>query len=561
MKTMKIKVHSVAIAFAVLALAALAGCGGVGSGDEPGPTSSAITVTGSVSTPAGGTTYRAAGQLENVAASVPVTVYAVNATARTLVASGATDATGKFSLVLPAGINTTDYRIIISAAVGAGTIRTLATGASGVIVSPVTEATLEIIEDQLAAAGKTLDTISVDEMKTINTSVAATLAAVDFSTVNSVSGAIALAKNTASRDATVISAITGAISAVSPKQYAVFTTTDYTTGQFAYTQLNGSPGLGVSVTKNVATVNADAFVTADQRYIYVINRGGDNIQVIDPRKNFSTIANYSTGAGSNPHDIEIVSSTKAYITLYQKNSILIVNPLTGAQLGTIDLSQFADSDGIPEMDQMISAGGKIFVTIQRLTNYSPSAAGLIVVIDPATDTIVDTDPATPGTQAIKLNGYDPQYIEYLASSGKLYVSCSGSYFDATVPGGIDTVDPVTYAVITITTKSTLKGAPGDLKIVSSTKGYVVVSGTDWSNTIRAFNPATGALTGSGPVYTAGGYVPQLGLDPYGFLLVSDTSFTNPGVVFIDVTNDTVAAGPADTGLPPEGIAFISVPAN
>ena len=63
------------------------------------------------------------------------------------------------------------------------------------------------------------------------------------------------------------------------------------------------------------------------------------------------------------------------------------------------------------------------------------------------------------------------------------------------------------------------------------------------------------------MYTAGGYVPEIGLDPFGYLLISDTGFMNPGVVFINTTDNTQAAGPVSTGLPPQAVAFVTVPSS
>lgn len=567
MKTKGNIIKSLAAVLCLAVLAALSGCGGVGSGDSAaGAGSAALTVSGSVQTPGGTSTFRAAGrsaaQLANVTAAVPLSVYTADAAGQTLLASGSTDASGNFSISLPAGLNLTDYNIVITASFGSNTLRALIPSSSGVVVSPASEAAMQIIEERLELAGANLETISRDEALTIWTQVSTATANLDYTGAASVSQAVTLAKNTALADSDVTDAIATAINSAAPSYYAVYTTTDYTTGRLAVVSLDGSPGLGVTVNPSVTDIHSDALIETDGRYVFVLNRqGSDSILVLDSRSNFSVVANYSTGSGSNPYDIEVLSSSKAYVSRYGTTSVLIVNPLTGEQLGTIDLSAYADSDGNPEMAEMVAVNGKVYVLMQRLVSFNPSAPGLVAVIDTATDSLVDADATAAGTQAVTLNCYNPQYMDYLAATGKLYISCSGSYYDSTVPGGIDVLDPATLAVSNLISKDTLGGAPGDLAVASSTNGYVVVSGSDWVNRVWAFNPTTGALTGAAPVYTAGGYVPEVGLDPFGYLLISETAYGGSGVVFVNTTTNAVTAGPASTGLPPQAVAFVTVPAN
>ena len=57
----------------------------------------------------------------------------------------------------------------------------------------------------------------------------------------------------------------------------------------------------------------DAAARAAGDRVYVVNRlYGDNIQVLDPADGFRTALQCSTGNGSNPHDIAVISPHKAY---------------------------------------------------------------------------------------------------------------------------------------------------------------------------------------------------------------------------------------------------------
>lgn len=557
-------------ALPVFALAALsliwAGCGGGGGGGTTTPAAS-VTLTGAIQTPGGAAAYRAAGrstaQLANLTSAVTVSVYTITSSGETLLASGTSSTSGSFSITLPAGASITSTNVILKAVIGTGTMRALIWDSANIVISPQSEACVQLIEERIAAStGKTIDDFSKSEIQTLQTQVNTANADVSYTGVTSISDAVTRSKNDAITDASVTASLTTAIDTTAPAYYAVFTTTDYSSGQVSAFGLNGSPALGVSAANNLASVHSDAVIEAGERYVYVINRlGVDSIQVLDPRNNFAVAANYSTGNSSNPYDIEEISASKAYVSRYGMSSILIVNPITGAQLGTIDLSAFADSDGKPEMAEMQAVGDKVFVLMQRQVNWSPSGPGLVAVIDTSTDTLVDTDSTTTGTQAVTLNCYNPQFIEYLESTDKLYVSCSGDYYDTNKPGGVDVVNPDTYAVSTAITKATLGGSPGDIAVLSSTRAYIVLSDANYVNSIWSFNPTTGALNGSTALYTAGGYVPEIALDPFGYLLISDTSFTSPGVVFLNTTTDTVSAGPVSTGLPPFGIAFVTMPTS
>ena len=98
---------------------------------------------------------------------------------------------------------------------------------------------------------------------------------------------------------------------------------------------------------DVTAIHSDAIAHWYDGLVYVVNRTpADNIQVLDPGASFSTIRQYSTGNGTNPQDIAFRSPTKAYIPLYERNEILIMDPTTGAHEGIIDLSAFADADGL-----------------------------------------------------------------------------------------------------------------------------------------------------------------------------------------------------------------------
>jgi len=481
----------------------------------------------------------------------------------TQIATGQTTS-GAFNITLPSGANYASGLLVVSATFGSTSIRAFVTTASNIDVSPISEAAVQLTADALQQGGKTLGLLTITRADSIQSKVAEALAAETFSSASSISDAVAAAKSAASRNSAVTDAINAAVSgsaSVTGVSYAVVTTTDYSSGKLATLALSGGSSTAPTVNSNAAIIHSDAVVTAAGGYVFVINRyGQDNIQVLDPSNGFSLIKQYSVGNGANPLDIDLVSASKAYVSRGNSTSILVVNPLTGDQLGTISLADFADADGIPEMGPIEIVGTKAFVAIQRLdrnTSYwDPLGSSMVAVIDTQTDALIDTDADAAGTQAISLVSQNPQAMYYEPASGKLLVSASGNYSNSAMAGGIDRIDPSTYHVDQLVSKTALNGSPGAFAVASSTKGYVVVSDASFVNSVVRFNPSNGSV--GSVVYSAGGYAPSIGLDPYGFLLISDQSYTLPGIAFVDTTTDTLTFSPVSVGLMPFSIAFVTV---
>lgn len=542
-------------AIAAMALFMLAGCGGSSS------SVTGRTIYGYVKTPGGTSTARTAGRsaaaLINISTKVPVGIYSVAADGtQTLISSGTTDTSGTFSFNISPSVS---YKfLLVKAAFGSTEIRSFVGADNYVTVSPLSETTVSLIEAEIERSGATYSSLTTSEIATIQTAVDDALSSESFSSTMTISEAVALSMTTAARNSTVTSVVTSSLSSETATHLAVFTTTDYTSGSLASLSLTGTMSPApTSGTTGITTVHSDATLVTYSHYVFVINRyGADNIQVLDAANNMSLVKQYSTGNGSNPQDMVVTSLTKAYISLYGTDNVLIVNPLTGEQTGTISLAAFADSDGNPEMGDMLLVGTKLFVAVQRLVSWVPDGPGQLAVIDTSTDMLIDTDSSTSGTQGVTLAGQDPVAMTYDEGTGKILVSCAEVYSTTTYLKGIDSVNPSTYAAVQLIDKSTLGGSPSSIVTVSSTLGYVVISDSSYVNTVVPFNPTDGTV--STKVYTGGGYVPNIAIDPtYGWLLVADQSYTAPGIYIIDANTGSLIASAISTGLPPFGIAFVN----
>jgi DNA-binding beta-propeller fold protein YncE len=333
----------------------------------------------------------------------------------------------------------------------------------------------------------------------------------------------------------------------------VVLTSDFQTGSIALL----APGADPRV--NLLTIHSDAVARYHQGRVYVINRlGQDNILVLDPGAPGAPLLQFSVGNGSNPQDIEFASEQKAYVSRHNSASLLVVDPRDGSSLGEIDLSAFADGDGLPELAEMALVGQRLYVACQRLDRDAGWVASesFLVAVDTATDQVVDWDPAQEGVQGLKLQSVNPGNL--IALGAKLYVAQTGQY--GVADGGVEVVDLDTGRSHGLAvSEAELQGDITALALVSPAKGYAVVSAADFSNSVRPLDLGSGQV-GAPLEAHSGGYTPDIEVEG-GRLVVADRgTFSDPsqaGLLMYDANTDRLIAGPIAVGLPPLSIAALA----
>ena len=338
-------------------------------------------------------------------------------------------------------------------------------------------------------------------------------------------------------------------------------TTDFQSGSFATLPLDDPQSLQV----NRGSIGSDAVARFHDGRVYVINRfGADNIQALDPEQDFATIYQCSVGNGANPQDIAFASSNKAYVTRLELPTVAIVDPTVGADCagflqGEIDLSFLADADGIPELWQMAIVGDRLYVAAQRLDRnnfFEPTDASYLAVIDTATDTVVDVDPATAAIDGIRLTGTNPfGESKGLTVDGRDIVIAEAGSFGA-LDGGIERVDTQTNrAEGFFVTEEQLGGSITDFVLVDGGRAYAVLSAADFSNRLVRFDPATGQIVRT--LATSSSFLPDIERDPArDRLYVASQELTSPGILVFEGASDAALFGaPLDTGLPPFNIVI------
>lgn len=328
--------------------------------------------------------------------------------------------------------------------------------------------------------------------------------------------------------------------------------TDFVSGALSSVSLDTR-----AVTPDVEPAGADAVLRWHGGLVWIVNRfGADNLQAVDPATG-ATVRQFSTGNGSNPQDVVFVSPTKAFVSLYETATLLIVNPAAGMVTGGVSLAPFADADGVPEAARMARVGNRVFVALQRLdrnAGFQPLNPSRVAVVDALADTLVDADPAVPGVQAIALAARNPvSAFAWDPVGRRLLVACAGAY--GTTDGGIEAVDPFALASLgLVATEAALGGDVLDVAWHEAGHSYAIVSDAGFNTALRAWSAETGQSLGT--VFAPGGFsLSDVEINDRGELWVCRNELVTPGLYVFRAGTDGMLAGPLDTGLPPYAIAF------
>jgi len=216
------------------------------------------------------------------------------------------------------------------------------------------------------------------------------------------------------------------------------------------------------------------------------------------------VADVPTGAdgglvAANPWDIAVISPVTAYVAQYNSPRLLTVNPTAGTSSGTIDLSPFADADGIPEAASIALRTGRAYVAVQQLDRpggYVAPANSHVAVIDTATQALVDVNTATTAIDGIALSAGNPGGWMPVTPDGKyMLVVSTGNW--GVVDGAVDVVDLMSNTVLRSITPAMLGGEPGAVELVSGNIAWVTVdaTGTDGGveHRIVSFDLSTGIV--------------------------------------------------------------------
>ncbi len=332
-------------------------------------------------------------------------------------------------------------------------------------------------------------------------------------------------------------------------------TTDYSTGSISVAKGDSSG----TVYSGLQAIHSDAVARVYGGLLYVVNRlGGDNIQVLDPANCYRTVRQFSVGPGSNPHDIAVIAPDRAYVSCGGNPYVLDVDPRTGAIRDSISLLAQADRDRNPDMDRIFYQAPYLYVALDRIdyadSTYQPVPPSLLAVIDTRADTLADTDPSTPGTQVISLQGLNPcAPMVWDGAESVLLVPEAGRY-RVNDDGGIEKVNLTTWTSAGwLIQGAALGGDLIDFALGPNGRGYATVSSAAGATSLLSFDLATGLQVST--MYQSSTYdlVDLLVVPSTGLLFVCDRHYQASGLrIYRAATGEPVAGlhQPIPTGLPP-----------
>ncbi|MBW2709080.1 MAG: hypothetical protein JRD04_07335 [Deltaproteobacteria bacterium] len=367
----------------------------------------------------------------------------------------------------------------------------------------------------------------------------------------------------------------GAVHADSTQTGVVATAaSDYSSYAVSAVTVDPKAGPRIAVNNLLAGSNG-ATVKAFGQYYYRIQQfQSDSVTKVDITAPNTPIWQFSTSdAGetdsSNPYDLVFVSSTKAYLIRYGSTKAWIINPSAtteaGFKIGELDLSAYADAGGAPEMCCAVIANNKLFIVMQRLVDWCPTEIAYIAVFDTTTDTEIDTGMGSGSMIGIPLTVKNPSSIQYIAQNNRVYVQGVGSWPGGSCDpvyeytGGIESINPITYASAIVLDDGDATthpyGAISGMLIASPTKGYFVGYAGWGDNTLYAFNPTTGEVSGALSGFqniNISGMNSGTYLDKNDMMWVCDS--TNAVVKIVDTADNTLNENIA-TNLNPQAVAF------
>ena len=339
----------------------------------------------------------------------------------------------------------------------------------------------------------------------------------------------------------------------------------YTESSLSFITLTNPP-----ITQHdLLNTHGDDELLIHNNHLYILNRFGyDLIEVFDITNNYQKILEFTTGPYTNPQDMVFISDTKAYISLYSSTDLLIVNPQNGKHIGSINMSAYADADGIPEMHKMNAftflGKNRVYLTIQRLdrNNYfTPTNKSYIIEINADTDTII---------RAITLTGTNP-VTKPILDGTHIIIGETGSYTNYT-DGGIERIHLFTNEaegffiteadlggnILDIDIQPRYRIIPGYLlTIIENLLGItlftkylpILIANNSYITQIHTYNLKTNTLT---PLYTSTGYhITDICQTTKNILLSTNRDPTHPGIHLFELTTNTqLTSDPLPTGTYP-----------
>jgi hypothetical protein len=304
----------------------------------------------------------------------------------------------------------------------------------------------------------------------------------------------------------------------------------------------------------------DAVVRAHGKWAYLLSRASGVLAVHDLRSARQR-KRFALGAATRVQDLVVLDPRLAYVSREGATHLLRIDPKSGRRSEVVDLSGFADADGLPEPGNLLVYEGRLYVQIRR---RDPDGAfvppAMIAVVDLETESLVDADPSRDGVQAIELAGTSPKMaMQVIGEPPKLFVSASGGFFDE---GGLERIDLDTLASegLVIAEADGVVGADLGAFVMTSAASGLLVFSTDLllSSHLLPFTLPGGVAPGPEWIVSLDYFAPALAYDPAAQrLYYPHNRAGDTGVhVFDAATGDRLTGAATPCPAPPSDLLFV-----
>lgn len=323
----------------------------------------------------------------------------------------------------------------------------------------------------------------------------------------------------------------------------VAATTDYSVGVLVTVAPDGT------VQDKISVVGGDPLVRWSGGALWQINRqAGDTLRRYDAGALCRPVWEVALPRGANVHDAELAGDA-LWLAPYDQPALLLRDPHDGGELGSVDLGSL-DADGLPELHDLVSVDGRLFVGAQRFDRSQVpwvSIEGRVVEIDPVSTSVVATWTVGPSPRL----SLDP------TDASRLLV-VTGTY--GVADGGVDRLDLGTGALERVLDEADL-GRDIEGVAVSGSAGVVLVSEfhLDEGGTSTARCVDLGSWQVTGERDDGGWYADAVGgADGAVWLAVrrgwGDRNAT--GLVQVDPTDCSTASPRVATSFEPYSVAWV-----
>lgn len=223
-----------------------------------------------------------------------------------------------------------------------------------------------------------------------------------------------------------------------------------------------------AITDSIVTAPTDAGLVYEAGKVFLLGRFGyDLVRVYEPGSWSEPEAEFSVGDGGNPYDVHVCGD-KAYVSLYGETHLNVYDPETWVLSGVVDLTTLADSDGVPEIAEMIEQDGTLYVALQQLDedNFWAANGGMVAAVDCASGTLVESWPTGPSPS---LHPRPEFTTGFFVRSGVYYDDVGAPELD----GGLSWFDPGNGAGQLLVKESELEENVTDLVMVDGSHGLFI----------------------------------------------------------------------------------------